>query len=56
MPIESIYICSVIVDREAENYRVQSAAVTGMQPHEIIREAHPDLFNNSYIVIKDFQK
>ena len=56
MPIESIYICTVILDREAEDYRIQSATVTGIQPHEMIRESHPDLFNNSYIVIKDLQK
>lgn len=56
MPVESIYICTVIIDREREDYRIQSATVSGVQPHEEIRERHPDIFHNSFIVIKDFQK
>ena len=33
MPIESIYIATVIIDRERQDFRVQSAAISGVQPH-----------------------
>lgn len=56
MEPESIYIASVIIDREKDDYRLQSATVTGVQPHPIIREDHPDLFHNSFLVTRDFQK
>ena len=56
MPPESIYIATVIIDREKNDYRIQSANVSGVLPHPIIREDHPDLFNNSFLVTKDFQK
>ena len=37
-----------------DTYKFQSATVSGVQPHEMIREEHPDLFNNSFVVIRDF--
>lgn len=56
MPIESIYIATVIIDREKQDYRIQSAAVSGVLPHPLVREDHPDLFNSSFLVTRDFQK
>lgn len=56
MPIESIYIGTVLIDRESNTFKIRSATVTGMQPRADVRKNHPDLFNNSFLVIKDFQK
>lgn len=56
MPAESIYIASVVVDREKQSYRLQSAAVSGVEPHEIVRKDHPDIFHNSFLVIRSYDK
>lgn len=56
MPIESIYIGTVLIDRETQTFKIQSATVTGMLPHPEVRKNHPDLFNSSFLVIKEFQK
>lgn len=56
MPVEFIYIATVIIDRETQTFKIQSAAVSGVEPHEIIKKEHPDIFNNSFLAIKSFQK
>jgi hypothetical protein len=43
MPKESVYICSVVTDHGEgpHEFRVQSAAVSGVEPHEAVRREHP---------------
>lgn len=53
MPMENIYICSVIFDQQHGRFRVQSADVSGVQPHPFIRDEYPDIFRNSYLVLRD---
>lgn len=55
MPIESIYVGTILINRDTQTFKVQSATVTGMKPNPLIREEHPDLFNNTYLVIKDYK-
>ena len=53
LPVENIYIGTLLA--ENDTFKFQSATVTGMKPNSIIREDHPDLFNNSYVVIRDLE-
>lgn len=56
MPMESIYICSVVIDRETQTYKVQSAAVSGVEPHEMVKKDHPEIFHNSFLVVRSYEK
>ena len=53
--MENIYIASITVDKD-KKYSLQSADVSGVLPHPFLREQHPDIFRNSYIVVNDFEK
>lgn len=54
--MENIYICSVFLDEEKKKFRIQSADISGVLPHPFLRSEHPDIFRNSYVVIRDFDK
>jgi hypothetical protein len=56
LPMENIYICSIFFDKENRSFHIQSADVSGVQPHPVLRADHPDIFRNSYLVIRDFEK
>lgn len=56
LPMENIYICSVNFDPKTKIFKIQSADITGVQPHPFLRNEHPDIFRNSYLVIRDFEK
>lgn len=56
MPTDTIYIGTAMINRETQSFKIQSATVTNMQPHPEVHKMHPDLFNNSFLVIKEFQK
>lgn len=53
--MENIYIASITVDKD-KKYSLQSADASGVLPHPFLREQHPDIFRNSYIVVNDFEK
>lgn len=55
LAMENIYIAS-IATADSKTFRIQSADVSGVQPHQYIRQEHPDIFRNSFIVVKDFEK
>jgi len=54
LAMENIYIASLVFDPLNKIFKIQSADVSGVQPHPYIRQEHPDIFRNSYIVIRDF--
>lgn len=54
--MENIYICSVNFNPLTKEFKIQSADVSGVQPHPFLRNEHPDIFRNSYLVIRDFEK
>lgn len=56
LPMENIYICSVHFDPNTKIFKIQSADVTGVLPHPFLRNEHPDIFRNSYLVLRDFEK
>lgn len=56
IPAENIYIGTVTIDRESKAFKLQSASISGVQPPEIVRKEHPDIYNNSYLVVKSYQK
>lgn len=56
LPMENIYICSIFFDKENRSFHIQSADVSGVQPHPVLRADHPDIFRNAYLVIRDFEK
>lgn len=56
LPMENIYICSIAFNPTNKTFKIQSADVTGVQPHPFLRNEHPDIFRNSYLVIRDFEK
>ena len=37
MPPESVYIGTLVVDRSAKTYKIQSATVTGVQPNPTMK-------------------
>lgn len=51
--LENIYVASICKDPELNVFKVQSADVSGVQPHHFIVQEDPDLFRNSYISIGD---
>lgn len=53
-PMENIYIASIHVDPNSKAFWIQSADSSGVQPHPFIRQQHPDIFRNSYVVVGDF--
>lgn len=55
-PMENIYIASIVFNKDTKQFRVQSADASGVLPHPYIRQEHPDIFRNSFIVLKDFEK
>ena len=38
VPIENIYLGTVVIDRDTQTYKIQSAAVSGVEPHEMIKK------------------
>lgn len=54
--MENLYLGTVIIDRDNQIFKIQSAAVSGVEPHEMIKKEHPDLFHNSFLAIKSYQK
>lgn len=52
--MENIYISSLVFDKNIEKYFIQSADVSGVEPHPLLKEEHPDLFRNSYLVLRDY--
>jgi hypothetical protein len=54
--MENIYICSIFFDKENRSFHIQSADISGVEPHPILRTDHPDIFRNSYLVLRDFEK
>jgi hypothetical protein len=54
--MENIYIASIFVDPNTKTFWIQSADASGVQPHPYIRQQHPDIFRNSYVVVGDFEK
>jgi hypothetical protein len=37
LPMENIYICSIAFDPNTKIFKIQSADVTGVQPHPFLR-------------------
>jgi hypothetical protein len=56
LPMENIYIASIHVEPATKAFSLQPADVTGVQPHPFLREQHPDIFRNSYLVLDEFEK
>jgi hypothetical protein len=54
--MEYIYIASIVYDEEQKQYRVQSADVSGVQPHPYICQEQPEYYRNSHLVIADLYK
>ncbi len=54
--MENIYIASIFVDPNTKAFWIQSADSSGVQPHPFIRQQHPDIFRNAYVVVGDFEK
>lgn len=51
--MENVYICSMVFKQDKNSYWIQSADVSGIEPHPMLKEEHPDLFRNSYLVLRD---
>ncbi len=49
--LENIYVASICKDPELNVFKVQSADVSGVQPHHFVIQEDPDLFRNSYVSI-----
>jgi hypothetical protein len=54
--MDYIYIASVVYDEERREYHIQSADVSGEQPHHYICQENPEYYRNSHVVIADLQK
>ncbi len=55
--MQYIYIASVlVVDLDNNIYKIQSADITKIEPHPMIKADHPDIFRNTYLVVRDLQK
>lgn len=54
--MENIYIASISVDPNTKTFKIQSADNTGIMPHPYIRNEHPDIFRNSFLVVDDLEK
>ncbi len=52
--MDYIYIASVFVNQQDKTFWIQSADVSKVEPHPYIRQEHPDIFRNSYLVVQGF--
>lgn len=56
MPVHNIYIASVILDRNTNTFEVQSGDVSGVVQSESLIKEYPEIYQNSYLVVKDYEK
>lgn len=51
-----MYVASVIIDRTTGKYEIQPAEVSGVEHNAVLQSQHPEIYQNSYLVVRNYEK